>query len=79
MLANGKAKIQGEERGLIKVIAEPKYGEIVGVHMYCVHATDMIAEAAAAMHLESTSEELAATVHPHPTVSEAVISHSEIV
>ena len=41
--------------------------------MYCVHATDMIAEAAAAMKLEATAEELAATVHPHPTVSEAVM------
>ncbi len=79
MLANGKAKIQGEERGLVKVIAEPKYGEIVGVHLYCVHATDMIAEAAAAMKLESTAEELAATVHPHPTVSEVVMEAMEAV
>lgn len=70
MMANGKAKVEGEERGMIKVITEAKYGEIVGVHMYCIHATDMIAEASAAMKLESTAEELAMAIHPHPTVSE---------
>lgn len=70
LLANGKAKVAGEERGLIKVITEAKYGEIVGVHMYCIHATDMIAEAAVAMKLEATAEEVAMAIHPHPTVSE---------
>lgn len=70
LMANGKAKVAGEDRGLIKVITEPKYGEIVGVHLYCIHATDMISEAVVAMKLESTAEEVAASVHPHPTVSE---------
>lgn len=70
LMANGKAKVAGEEKGLIKVIAEPKYGEIVGVHMYCIHATDMISEAVVAMKLESTAEEVAMAIHPHPTVSE---------
>lgn len=70
LMANGKAKVAGEEEGLIKVILEPKYNEIVGVHLYCIHATDMIAEAVLAMKLESTGEEVAKTVHPHPTVSE---------
>lgn len=70
LMANGKAKVAGEERGLIKVISEPKYGEIVGVHMYCIHATDMISEAVVAMKLESTAEEVAMAIHPHPTVSE---------
>ncbi len=72
LLANGKAKVAGEERGLVKVIAEAKYGEIVGVHMYCIHATDMIAEAVVAMKLESTAEEVAMAIHPHPTVSEVM-------
>lgn len=72
LMANGKAKVAGEERGLIKVICEPKYGEIVGVHMYCIHATDMIAEAVTAMKLESTAEEVAMAIHPHPTVSEII-------
>ncbi len=72
MMANGKAKVEGDERGLIKVITEAKYGEIVGVHMYCLRATDMIAETTLAMKLEATAEEVAATVHPHPTVSEVI-------
>ncbi|MBR0599222.1 dihydrolipoyl dehydrogenase [Sinanaerobacter chloroacetimidivorans] len=70
LLANGKAKVAGEERGLIKVIVEPQFHEVVGVHLYCIHATDMIAEAVLAMNLESTAEEVAKTIHPHPTVSE---------
>lgn len=70
LMANGKAKVAGEERGLAKVITEAKYGEIVGVHLYCIHATDMIAEAAVAMKLEATAEEVAMAIHPHPTVSE---------
>lgn len=72
LLANGKAKVAGEERGLVKVIAEAEYGEIVGVHMYCIHATDMIAEAVVAMKLEATAEEVAMAIHPHPTVSEVM-------
>lgn len=72
LMANGKAKVAGEERGLVKVITEAKYGEIVGVHMYCIHATDMIAEAVVAMKLESTAEEVAMSIHPHPTVSEVM-------
>jgi dihydrolipoamide dehydrogenase len=72
LLANGKAKVEGDERGLIKVIVDAKYGEIVGVHMYAVHATDMISEATLAMNLEATAEEVAMSIHPHPTVSEAI-------
>ncbi len=70
LLANGKAKVAGNENGLIKVIIDPKYHEILGVHMFGIHATDMIAEAVAAMNLEATAEEIARSVHPHPTVSE---------
>jgi len=72
LMANGKAKVAGEEKGLIKVVLEPKFNEIVGVHLYCIHATDMIAEAALAMNLEATAEEVVKTVHPHPTVSESI-------
>ncbi len=72
LMANGKAKVAGEERGLVKVITEPQYGEIVGVHLYCIHATDMIGEAVVAMKLEATAEEVAMSIHPHPTVSEAI-------
>ncbi|MGF6376046.1 dihydrolipoamide dehydrogenase [Clostridiales Family XIII bacterium PM5-7] len=72
LIANGKAKVAGEERGLAKVITEAKYGEIVGVHLYCIHATDMISEASVAMHLEATAKEVAMAIHPHPTVSEVM-------
>jgi len=73
LMANGKAKAAGDERGIVKVIADPKYGEILGVHLYCMHATDMIAEPTAAMKLESTISEFTHIVHPHPTVSEAIL------
>lgn len=72
MIANGKAKIEGEERGVAKVITEAHYGEIVGAHLFCVHATDMIAEFSLALKMECTAEEIAGAVHPHPTISEVV-------
>jgi dihydrolipoamide dehydrogenase len=72
MAANGKSKVEGDARGLAKVITDAKYGEILGVHLYCHRATDMIAEAVAAMNAEATSEDLVRSIHPHPTVSEAV-------
>lgn len=56
---------------MVKVILEPRYNEIVSMHLYCIHATDMIAEAVVAMNLEGTAEEVANSIHPHPTVSEA--------
>ncbi len=71
--ANGKSLAEGELSGFVKVIADKKYGEILGVHMVCSHATDMIAEAALAKNLEATAAEVAATIHPHPTVSEALM------
>jgi dihydrolipoamide dehydrogenase len=67
--ASGKARILGA-LGFAKVIAEKRYGRIVGVHLVGPHATDMISEAALAMNLECTAEELAHTIHPHPTLSE---------
>ncbi|MDF3002469.1 MAG: dihydrolipoamide dehydrogenase [Bacillota bacterium] len=70
LVGNGKAKVAGDDRGMIKVITEPKYQEIVGVHIFGLHATDLIAEAAVAMNLEATAEEVAMSIHPHPTLSE---------
>jgi dihydrolipoamide dehydrogenase len=72
LAANGKATVEGEPKGIIKVIIEPKYNEILGVHIYGIHATDMISELVLAMRLESTAEEIAMAVHPHPTVSEII-------
>lgn len=70
--ANGKAEVAGELNGLVKVIADAKCGEILGVHIYAAHATDMIAESVVAMKLEGTAEKVAMSIHPHPTFSEAI-------
>lgn len=72
MMANGKAKVHGAPEGMIKIIVEPKYNGIVGAHLYCIHATDMIEELVVAMQLEGVADELVYAVHPHPTISEAV-------
>ena len=70
---NGKALILNETDGMVKIIADKKYGEILGVHILGPHATDMIAEAVLGMKMEMTVEELAHAIHPHPTVSEAIM------
>jgi dihydrolipoamide dehydrogenase len=69
--ALGKARITGGS-GFAKVISEKKYRRVVGIHLVGPNVTDLIAEAALAMNLECTSEELAYTVHPHPTLSEVI-------
>jgi dihydrolipoamide dehydrogenase len=71
-IANGKALIGGEYEGFAKVLADARTDEILGVHLVGPHVTDLIAEASAAMLLEGTAWELGATVHPHPTLSEAL-------
>ncbi|MBC7797087.1 MAG: dihydrolipoyl dehydrogenase [Pyrinomonadaceae bacterium] len=75
--ASGKARILGEEEGFVKIISEGKYDEILGVHIIGPHATELLAEACVAMHLESTSEELGKTIHAHPTVSESIMEAAE--
>ena len=75
--ASGKARILGEEEGFVKVVADKKYDEILGVHIIGPHATEIIHEAIVAMHLESTADELGRTIHAHPTVSEAVMEAAE--
>lgn len=77
MSASGKARILGEEEGFVKVVADGKYDEILGVHIIGPHATELIAEACVAMQLESTAEELGRTMHAHPTVSETVMEAAE--
>jgi len=72
LIANGKAVIEGKTQGMIKVIIEPQYNEILGVHIYGPRATDMISEAVLAMNLEATAEEVTVAVHPHPTVAEII-------
>ena len=71
--ASGKAKAAGHPEGFVKLIFDAKYGEILGAHMIGHGVTDMIAEIVLARRLESTGMELVKTVHPHPTMSEAVM------
>jgi len=70
--ANGKALGMGEREGFVKIIAESRYGEILGVHILGPHATDLISEAVVAMRNEATLEEVIAAIHPHPTLSEPI-------
>jgi dihydrolipoyl dehydrogenase len=72
-LANSKATILGRHDGFVKVVVDEQFGEILGVHIIGPAATDIIAEAVAAMEAEATAETLMGTIHPHPTVSEAVL------
>lgn len=72
LIANGKSLIMNETTGIIKVISDKKYDEILGVHILGPRATDLIAEAALALRLEATTEEIITTVHAHPTVGEAI-------
>lgn len=71
--ASGKAKAAGASDGFVKVIFDAKYGEWLGAHMIGANVTEMIAEAVAARKLETTGHEIVKTVHPHPTMSEAVM------
>jgi len=68
----GRAKIAGETEGFVKIVADTKYDEILGVHMIGPRATELVAEAVLALRLECTVEELIRTIHAHPTMSEAV-------
>ena len=71
--ASGKAKASGNPDGFVKVIFDAKYGEWLGCHMIGAGVTDMIAEAVVARKLETTGHEILKAVHPHPTMSEAVM------
>ncbi len=71
--ASGKAKAAGAPDGFVKVIFDAKYGEWLGCHMIGANVTEMIAEAVSARKLETTGHEIIKSVHPHPTMSEAVM------
>jgi len=71
--ASGKAQASGTPDGFVKVIFDAKYGEWLGCHMIGVGVTDMIAEAVVARKLETTGHEILKAIHPHPTMSEAVM------
>lgn len=71
--ASGKASAAGHKDGFVKLIFDAKYGELLGAHMIGANVTEMIAEIVAIRKLETTGMELVKTIHPHPTMSEAVM------
>ena len=70
--ANGRARTAGETDGFVKILRDPKYGEILGAHIVGPHASELIGEFIVGRHLESTVEEMDRAMHPHPTLSEAI-------
>jgi dihydrolipoamide dehydrogenase len=72
-MASGKAKAAGAADGFVKLIFDAKYGELLGAHFIGANVTEMIAEAVAIRKLETTGHELIKTIHPHPTMSEAIM------
>jgi len=77
MTANGKSKISGKTEGFIKLITDTKYNLLVGAHLCCDRASDMIAGMTLALNMECSAAEIARTIHPHPTVSEACMEAAE--
>lgn len=75
--ASAKARILGETDGFVKIVAETKYDEVLGVHIIGPHATDIIGEGTIAMALETTADEMGRTIHAHPTVYEAIMEAAE--
>jgi dihydrolipoamide dehydrogenase len=71
--ASGKASAAGAKDGFVKLVFDKKYGEILGAHLIGANVTEMIAEIVAIRKLETTGHELIKTVHPHPTMSEAIM------
>ena len=71
--ASGKASAAGAKDGFVKLIFDAKYGELLGAHMIGANVTEMIAEIVAVRKLETTGMDLIKTVHPHPTMSEAIM------
>ncbi|MEE9440246.1 MAG: dihydrolipoyl dehydrogenase [Saprospiraceae bacterium] len=71
--ASGKASASGAKSGFVKVIFDAKYGELLGAHMVGANVTEMIAELIVAKKLETTGQEILKAIHPHPTMSEAVM------
>jgi dihydrolipoamide dehydrogenase len=68
----GRAKMAGETDGFVKIVADKKYDELLGVHMIGLRSTELVAEATVALQLESTVEDLIRTIHAHPTMAEAI-------
>ena len=70
--ASGRALAVADAEGFVKILIDPKYGEILGAHIIGSGATELIAEMGLAMNLEATYEDIEATIHAHPTLAEAI-------
>ena len=77
--ANSRASIVGQHDGFVKIVADAKHGEILGVHIIGPQATELVSEAVTAMELEATVEDLMFTIHAHPTLAEAMLDASNSV
>ena len=73
-----RAKIDDATEGFVKIIYEPKYRELLGVHIIGAKATEMIAEFALGKILETTVDEISHTIHPHPTISETIMEAAHV-
>ncbi|MEF8983644.1 MAG: FAD-dependent oxidoreductase, partial [Bacteroidales bacterium] len=71
--ASGKANAGGESEGFVKLIFDAQYGELLGAHMIGAHVTEMIGELVVGKKIEATGHEFIKSVHPHPTMSEAIM------
>jgi dihydrolipoamide dehydrogenase len=78
-LANSKASILGETDGFVKIVSETRYDEVLGVHIIGPRATELIAEGVALLEHETTALAMQHVIHPHPTLSEAVMEAAEAV
>lgn len=70
---NGKAMAYGDVDGFVKIVADRRFGEILGMHILGPHASDLILEGSLSLTLEATLEEIETTIHPHPTLGEAIV------
>ena len=77
-IASGKAAILGRSDGFVKVVRETKHDQLLGVHVIGPRATELIAEAGIALRLEATDEDLERSIHPHPTLSEAMMEAARV-
>ncbi|MFP4019949.1 MAG: dihydrolipoyl dehydrogenase, partial [Bacteroidales bacterium] len=71
--ASGKASAAGEKDGFVKLIFDEKYGELIGAHLVGAHVTEMISELVLGKKIEVTGHEIIKSIHPHPTMSEAIM------
>jgi dihydrolipoamide dehydrogenase len=76
-MASGKALAVGESEGFVKLLFNEPHGELVGAHIIGADATEMIAEMGLAITLEATYDDIASTIHAHPTLSEAMFEATE--